>query len=529
MSKPASVNENVLKVGSLTGLSRVLGLVREMLTSRLVGAGLYQSAFVFAFTIPNLFRKFFGEGALSVAFVPVFKEEIEQGRRESAEQLARAVSSAMASILALICLVAILVITAVLPTVEPDGRVSAVLRMTRIMLPYAVFICTAAFAMGVQNAHGRFARAAAAPSILNIVWIGTLIALFFFPDVPVRRRVFIVAWAVLVSGILQLAFLLHAVWRNGIRLLPTAVGWNSALARTVWRNTGIGVIGMGAVQINLVLDNVLALWAAPWAPAAISYAERLVYLPLGIVATAFATVLLPTLAGHFAHGDLDGAKTTFLTSVEDVLLLAIPAAAGLMLLSHDIVTIIYQGGEFKARDALRVSRALFCYAPGLLFFSLNKILTPWFHAQKDMKTPVRVSLAMVGANFTLNVLMVLTLPVEWKHAGIAGSTVVCSLASSAFLAGKASQRNGHMGLRALLKPARRMTAACLLMIAAVACVRHQVYATMGTGRLASLTVVGAGIVAAVAVYGVAVWLLCPDATRRVLMIRRHPRHRTNPT
>jgi murein biosynthesis integral membrane protein MurJ len=391
MAEQASVNRNVNIVGALTGMSRLFGLVREMLTSRLIGAGLEQSAFVFAFTIPNLFRKLFGEGALSAAFVPVYKEEVELGRRESAEQLACAVSSMLGAMLGGICLLGMLVISFALPAFEPGGKTAPVLQMTRIMLPYAVFICAAAFAMGVQNACGRFGRAAFAPAILNLVWIATLLGLFFFPELPVRRRVFIVAWAVLASGFLQMAFLIHAVWRNGVRLRPMATGWRTPLARTVWRNTFVGALGMGAVQINLVLDNALALWAAPWAPAAISYAERLVYLPLGVVATAFATVLLPSLAGHFARGDAEGAKRTLAESAEDVLLLTIPAATGLALLSLDVVTVLYQGGEFTAQDSIHVSRALMCYAPGLLVFSLNKVLLPWFYAQKDMKKLVAYS------------------------------------------------------------------------------------------------------------------------------------------
>ena len=519
-SDRTAVNRNVNIVGALTGMSRLFGLVREMLTSRLIGADLEQSAFVFAFQIPNLFRKLFGEGALSAAFVPVYKEEVEQGRRASGEQLARAVSSMMGAMLGGICLAGMLAISLVLPAFEAGGKTATVMQLARIMLPYAVFICAAAFAMGVQNACGRFGRAAFAPAILNIVWIATLLGLIFFPELPVRRRVFIVAWAVLVSGFLQMAFLIHAVWRNGVRLRPTAVGWRTPLARTVWGNTFVGALGMGAVQINLVLDNALALWAAPWAPAAISYAERLVYLPLGVVATAFATVLLPSLAGHFACGDAEGAKRTLAESAEDVLLLTIPAATGLALLSLDVVTVVYQGGAFTAEDAIHVSRALMCYAPGLLVFSLNKVLLPWFYAQKDMKTPLRVAVAMVGANAVLNVLLVLTLPPGWKHAGIAGSTVVCSLGSCALLGRAASRRNGAMGFAALARPALRLGLAVVAMAAAVLLVRGGVYAALGRGRLAALAAVVLCVVAASATYGVAAWRLCPDAMRRVLMIRR---------
>ena len=180
---------------------------------------------------------------------------------------------------------------------------------------------------------------------------------------------------------------------------------------------------------------------------------------------------------------------------------------------------VYQGGAFTAQDAVHVSRALICYAPGLLVFSLNKVLTPWFHAQKDTKTPMQIALAMVGANLALNILMVLTLPDGWKHAGIASSTVACSLASCVWLVRKASQRNGRMGLRALAKPALRWRQRPARWRSR-SCSSGAVHAVMGPGRLAALAVVGLGIAAAMAVYGVAVWRLCPESTHRVLMIRR---------
>lgn len=519
-TKSDDVNKNVGLVGALTGLSRVFGLAREMLTSRLIGAGLEQSAFVFAFTIPNLFRKLFGEGALSSAFVPVFREEVEKGRHEEAEKLARAVSSMVFMMLGTISLIGILAISFSLPLFDDGGKVATTLRLTRIMLPYAVMICVAAFAMGVQNSYGRFGRAAFAPAILNIVWILTLVALFFFPELSTYQRVMAVSWAVLLSGLLQMLFLLNAVRRNGMRLRLTFANWGGANVRKVWRNTFIGAVGMGAVQINLVLDNTLALWAAPWAPAAISYAERLVYLPLGVVATAFATVLLPTLSGAFARNDVEGARITLLRSAEDVMMLTIPAAMGLALLSFDITKVVYQGGAFTDVDTVHVSRALMCYAPGLLVFSLNKVFMPWFYAQKDMKTPLFASVCMVGANAFLNIVLVILLPQGWKHAGIAGSTVVCSLGSCCIFAWKAQRVNGNMGYAKLVEPVARILAATLLMGAVVIMTRGQVVARMGEGRIAALVAVGASVAAALAVYGVAVWRLCPVAARRVVGLKR---------
>ncbi len=517
-----AINRKVSQVGSLTGLSRVLGLLREMLTSRLIGAGLEQSAFVFAFTIPNLFRKLFGEGALSSAFVPVFTETLEKQNLVEAEKLAKAIASMVFMLLGIFSAVGMVAISFVLPWLDPAGRIAVTLRLTRTMLPYAVMICVAAFGMGVLNAFGRFGKAALAPAILNIVWIAMLAILFFFPELSLYSRVNAVAWSVLVSGLLQMVFLLHAVHRHGMRISLTFKGWRDENVLKVWRNTMIGAIGMGAVQINLVLDNALALWAAPWAPAAISYAERLVYLPLGLFATAFATVLLPTLAGAFARNDVSRAKRTLTQSTEDVLLLTIPASVGLSLLSTDITRLVYQGGAFTATETVYVSRALLCYSPGLLVFSLNKIILPWFYAQKDMKTPLRVNLAMVGANAVLNILFVLTLPVGWKHAGIAGSTVLCALGACIGLAWKARQANGPMGFGRLVDPCVKMGLSALLMGAAVLGSRHVIVSFMGEGRLAELVAVATAMIVAVVIYGVAVWRLCPDATRRVLMLKaRH--------
>ena len=515
--KSKNVNRNVNLVGALTGFSRVLGLVREMMTSRLIGAGVEQSAFVFAFTIPNLFRKLFGEGALSSAFVPVFSEEVEHGRLEAAEKIARAVSSMVFMLLGTICVTGILAFSAALPFLDDGGRIATTLRLTRIMLPYAVLICVTAFAMGMLNVFGKFGKAAFAPAILNGVWIVTLMGLFFFPELSLYARVEIVSWSVLLSGLLQMVYLLRAVKRHGMTLKLTFRNWRDGKVLTVWRNTFIGALGMGAVQINLILDNTLALWAAPWAPAAISYAERLVYLPLGVVATAFATVLLPTLSGAFAKGDLVGARKTMMESTEDVLLLTLPAAVGLMLLSTDITKVVYQGGEFTAAETEHVARALMCYAPGLLVFSLNKILLPWFYAQKDMKTPLITGLYMVGANAFLNVLLVITLPLGWKHAGIAGSTVVCALGSSLLLVWKAQRVNGHMGFIKLADSTVRMAGAAILMGAVVVATKYEVSSWMGTGRLAGLVTILIAVAASLVVYGVAVWRLCPVASRRILM------------
>ena len=429
---------HVFTVGSLTALSRVLGLVREMLQSRLIGAGVEQSAFVLAFAIPNMARKLFGEGALTAAFVPVFKGEVERGETESAKRLARAVMTMVLLILGSVVVLSVLGLTVVLDlrpvTCDLSTRCALTLRLVRILLPYMIFICGAAFGMGVLNALGRFVEGAFMPAFLNIVWIAALGGLCFFPDLALATRVTAVCWAILAGGVAQMVFLFRCMAKRGYGFRPLFVlgrGLDPAERmrfRLVWQNTAIAAMGAGAVQINYMLDQVLAQCAAPWAAGVIGYAERLMDLPLGVVGVAFGTVLLPTFAGHFAKGDNAGARACLRRSVFQMTALMVPASAVTFFCAPWIVWLIYEGYAFDAQATVRVARALSVYGLGLCFFAIQKCLIPFFQAQNDMKTPLRISVQTVVLNAVLNVLAVTLLPMEWRHVGLAASTSFCSLA-----------------------------------------------------------------------------------------------------
>ena len=414
---------NTAVVGAMTALSRVMGLVREMFQSRLIGAGVEQSAFVLAFAIPNMMRKLFGEGALTAAFVPVFRGEVEAQRMESARRLARAVMTMSLLMLAAVSALAVVGLSAALHWGTAfSERTSLTLRLTRILVPYMVFICGSAFGMGVLNALGKFAAAALMPCLLNVVWIATLGVLCFIPSLSLASRAVWVSGAILFAGFLQMAFMFYCMKRRGVSPRPSRTGWGDPNTRLVWRNMLVAAVGAGAVQINYMLDQVLAQAASPWAAGVIGYAERLMDLPLGIVGVAFGTVLLPTFSGCFAKGDVDGAREAFLSSTDNLLFVMIPAAVGLGVIAPDLTRVIYEGKEFDVTATIRVSRAVACYAVGLGFFGLQKTLVPWFQAQKDMKTPLAVSVKMVFLNATLNILAVWLLPVEWRHVGLAAST-----------------------------------------------------------------------------------------------------------
>ena len=465
-----STLKNVFTVGAFTMLSRFLGLGREMLQSRLIGAGIEQSAFTLAFAIPNMARKLFGEGALTAAFVPVFKGEVESVGLEKASRLARAVITMMLLMVGAIVaigFVALFVVGSISVVPESQYRMNVTVSLIAILLPYMLAICGAAFGMGVLNALGKFKASSFMPALLNIIWIAALFILLLVPDVAVSTRIYLVAGAILLGGFTQMAFMFVCMRMVGVSPLPLFSGWKSEKVRLVWRNTFIAALGAGAVQINYMLDQVLGQLAAPWAAGVIGYAERLMDLPLGVIGVAFGTVLLPTFAGFFANGDVDGARNAFLTSVEQQMFVMIPAAFGLAVIAPVVTEVIYQGGSFDTVATTRVSRALAVYALGLGFFGLQKALIPWFQAQNDMKTPLRVSVITVIVNATLNVLAVFLLPQEWRHVGLAASTVVCAALGCAIFVFVACLRGQPLGLVRTLPYLAKVTVASLVMGAAV--------------------------------------------------------------
>ncbi len=497
---------HVFTVGSLTALSRVLGLVREMLQARLIGAGVEQSAFTLAFAIPNMARKLFGEGALTAAFVPVFRGEVEGGDLEAAKRLARAVVTTVMLILGAVVVLVVVALTVIL-NLQPSAlgfqlspRAVLVLKLVRILFPYMIFICGAAFGMGVMNALGRFVEGAFMPAFLNVVWIAALGALCFFPSLSLSARITWVAWAILIGGALQMAFLFRCLRRRGFgRLcsLSALTFLGDEKVRLVWRNTAIAAMGAGAVQVNYMLDQVWAQLAAPWAAGVIGYAERLMDLPLGVIGVAFGTVLLPTFSGHFAKGDADGARAALASSLANMMFVMLPAAAGLCLLADAVTRVIYEGGSFDALATLRVARALAVYALGLGFFGFQKSLIPWFQAQNDMKTPLRVSMMTVVVNAVLNAMAVFFLPEAWRHVGLAGSTVFCAALGCVLLLMAGWRKNGSLGLVAALPSLLRSCLAALVMAVALFFLRPWALAWSPLAALTALVLAGAVVYFAV--------------------------------
>lgn len=446
-------NRNVIRfaftVGGFTMLSRVLGMVRDVLTAGVFGTSLAMSSFVVAFRIPNLFRALFGEGALSSAFVPVFMDSRRGEGDAAAWRLARRVVTLVGAALLGIVALGIAGMSAALWWPGLGEKAAAVLPLARIMLPYVFFICMAALAMAVLNSYGKFSVSAFTPALLNVTWI--LAVLFILPLVRggPSRQIFALAWTVFAAGAVQLAYQLPSLFRVGWRPGVDA-DWRDRRVKQVFLLMGPSALGLAVNQINVLVNSMIAMRVGIWAPAALFYAERLIYFPQGILATSLGTVLLPVLSDFAAqkkHAEMRGAIHHGLRTL---LFVMTPAAVGLFVLAGPVVQMLFENGEFTRDSTVWTARALSFYAPGLMVFCLAKVFVPAFYALQDTRTPVKIGLCAVTLNFTLNVVSALTLPEYWKHAGMAFSTVVAEGFNGLALAIFLRRRLGPFGIRGIL-------------------------------------------------------------------------------
>lgn len=459
----------IVSLGTLA--SRVLGLAREMLMARTFGTTAVGSAFVIAFTVPNLLRRLFGEGALSAAFVPAYVRTREEEGMEAAGRLVRNLVSLLLIVLGGITLAGMGLATLALSRGWVSPEVRLVFLSGRVLLPYMIGICLAAVMMGVLNAHRKFALPAFTPALLNLVWIAALLAVHPRAEWSLEEKMIAISWAILAAGFLQFGAQVPAVRRLMPRV-PRRVDPLGPGVRAVLTRMGPAALGAAVTQVNVLVDRTLAFWVAPYGPTTLAYSERLIYLPLGLFATALGSILLPELSGLVHRGDREEIRATLDRGLRGLMFVMVPAAVGLTLLAEPIVALIFQRGEFDATSTRLTARALACYAPGLVVFSAAKVFIPLFHAHGDTRTPVRIGVLAMVANLGLNLLLILILPEGWKHAGLALGTVGSSLLQVVVFLRLAGRRHTAPPVAHLLRALLRQLAACLPMAAAGLGVLH---------------------------------------------------------
>jgi len=424
----ASSNSSVLRsagvVGVFTMLSRVLGLFREVLMFNIFGGTSFiNSKFGLAFMIPNLFRRLFGEGALSSAFVPTFVETKEREGLDEAYLLANKIFSALIVVLSVVSVV-VVIAASLIATKVLNPEEALFLDLLRIMQPYTIFICLVALCMALLNSLNHFVIPAATPCLLNTVWICALVFVVpKFSGDPIQQ-IHVVAWAILIAGALQLSAQLPMMLKKGFR--PKFIlSFHDSKVRRIITVALPMAMAAAVTQVNVLIDRLIAdSFAGDHAVSALVFSERLIYLPLGLFATALGTVLLPTFSKQGVVKESGEIKQTLNYSIRNLLFIMVPAAGGLYFLATPIVEMIYAWKPNMESSVFYVSTALKFYAPGLIVFSLAKIFIPLYYARGETKTPFKLSLITVALNLVLNISFVLTWPAEYKHAGLAAATVI---------------------------------------------------------------------------------------------------------
>lgn len=454
--KPISLMRSVVTVGGWTLLSRGVGFARDMMIAAYLGAGPVADAFNVAFSLPNMFRRFFAEGAFNMAFVPMFAKKLEGG--EDAQRFAEDAFTGMAAFLFVFSILGTLampwLVWAMASGFAGDARFDLAVTYGEIGFNYILFISLVALLSGVLNAHGRFTEAGFVPVLLNLIFIAAMmLAARMGWDMGMT-----LAWCVPVTGVVQLAFTWISAWRIGFRLhlrLPRLTPDLRRLAAIA----APAVLAGGVVQINLLVGRQVASYtegAVTW----LVLADRLYQLPLGVVGIAIGTVLLPDLSRRLRAGDAEGGRASFNRGTEFGLFLTLPAAVALMVIALPLTQVLYQRGAFGAADTAATALVLAIYGAGLPAFVLHKVLQPLYYAREDSRSPFRFAVVsmVVNAGLALGLMPLIGFAAAAWATTISGWVMVAQLWWGSRRIGPEAQLDDRLRQRL-----PRMLAACAVM------------------------------------------------------------------
>ena len=416
-------------VSVFTLMSRVLGLVRDVVVANMFGAGAGADAFFVAFKIPNFFRRLFAEGAFSQAFVPVLSEYRAQRDLAEVRLLISYTSGTLGGVLIAGTIFCVVFAPAVTYLFAPgfhdtQGKFDLAADMLRLTFLYLLLISLTAFLGSILNSYGKFAIPAFTPVILNIVLISFAIFISPLMDPPILS----LAWGVLASGVIQLVFQMPFIKQVNLLVRPSW-GWSDPGVKRILALMVPALFGVSVAQINLLLDTVLASFLENGSISWLYYSDRLMELPLGVFGIAIATVILPSLSRKHSTKSSESFSGTLDWAVRMVLLIGLPASLALVLLAKPMLITLFQYGEFAPSDVDKASMSLQAYSLGLLAFMVIKVLAPGYFARQDTKTPVSVGIKALVVNMVLNLALIIPL----AHVGLALATSLSAALNAALL------------------------------------------------------------------------------------------------
>lgn len=420
-------------VGGMTLVSRILGFARDVVLARYFGAGMAMDAFTMASKIPNFGRRTFGEGAFSLAFVPVLSEYKTTRSPADVRLLTDQVAASLGLALLVVTAIGVLGAPVVMWIFAPGfsnfpDKYELSVRMLRVTFPYLMFISLTAMAGGILNTYSRFWVPAFTPVLLNVCMILSVIYLAPHLSEPGMA----LAWGMFIAGVVQLAFQLPFLAQIGLLPRPRWGETHEAVTR-IMKLMLPTVFSSSVAQVNLLVDSLIASFLATGSVSWLYYADRMMEFPLGIFSIALGTVLLTTLSQHWALKNNSGFSATLDWSFRITAVIVLPAAMGLLVFSGPLLTTLFNYGAFDAHDTLMVTWALTTYSMGLLSFTMVKVLLPAYYARQDSRTPFRTAVVAVGANLFFN--LIITVPwarAGWiaPHAGLALSTSLASFVNA---------------------------------------------------------------------------------------------------
>jgi len=468
------------QIASITAVSRIFGLTRDMAYSHFLGANALLDAWTIAFKIPNLARRLFGEGAASASLIPIYSEELTN-RPEQAKHLINTVVTVVFVLLAAIVLIGQAGIWVYYKLFETNSETRLVLSLTSIMLPYMLLVCIVAILAGILNVHRHFATPAAAPIVLNIFIITTLLLTGWVFGIKAEQQVFFIAVAVVAAGAVQIIIQVPPLRSAGISIRPAWQIYSDAFRKIIIL-MGPMILGLTVTQINTLADDLIAWWFSssiekgssfillgkeilyPLERGSVShlyYSQRLYQLPLGIFGISLATAIFPVMSSCAAQKDFQQLGKTISKGLCSIIFIAIPATIGLIAIAKPLISLAFQHGRFSGRDTNMVCWTLLFYTFGLCGYFTQQVATRAFYSMQDSRTPMRSALIAVCVNILLN----LTLIWVWGTGGLACSTALCSYLQVVILVTSLRQRLGNSILDGLAGTLVKTVAATLCMSA----------------------------------------------------------------
>ena len=527
MSEKRNIARAAGVLGFATVLSRIMGMVRDMVVSRLFGAGFATDAFFAAFQIPNMLRRFFAEGALTAAFVPTFSEWYTQKGEDEARRLANVCFTLLTIVMALVTILGIIFSPLIVhlmfpgfahesPLRLPGGEIitkpDLTILLNRLMFPYIFFISLVALCMGILNTMRHFFTPAISTVFLNISMIACAVFLHSRFDVPIVA----LACGVLLGGILQLLLQLPTLYRYGFPIRP-CFNFSHPAVRKIALLMGPAVFGVGVYYLNLLVGSILASFLPQGSVSYLYYAQRLFEFPQGVFTVSVAQAILPSMSRQAAAGELEGVKESLGFGLRLTLFITIPAMAGLMICSTPIFSLLYMGGAFSYDKAVNCAIALFYYSLGLSLVALVRVLAPTFYALQDTKTPAQIALVA----FIFNLLFSLMLMGPLRHGGLALASTLSALCQMAMLLYFLRRKIGRFGGRGIALAGGKTFIAALPMALLVSLVIRSADWSVQGHKLVKGAVLGGAIGGGIAVFLLSAYLLrCEEVKEVFALLRR---------